>query len=78
MESRLALTLRSSDSGRPEPRCPGCRRAVFWQGNSHRPFCSITCRLIDLGVWLDEGYRIQGETAPADPPLDDRSAESDG
>jgi endogenous inhibitor of DNA gyrase (YacG/DUF329 family) len=20
--------------------------------------CSLTCRLIDLGVWLDERYRI--------------------
>jgi endogenous inhibitor of DNA gyrase (YacG/DUF329 family) len=26
--------------------------------NPHRPFCSLTCRLVDLGVWLDEGYRI--------------------
>jgi len=22
------------------------------------PFCSLTCRLVDLGVWLDEGYRV--------------------
>jgi endogenous inhibitor of DNA gyrase (YacG/DUF329 family) len=24
------------------------------------PFCSERCRLIDLGVWFDEGYRIPG------------------
>jgi endogenous inhibitor of DNA gyrase (YacG/DUF329 family) len=32
-----------------------------WQGNPDRPFCSLTCRLLDLGVWLDEGYRIGAE-----------------
>jgi endogenous inhibitor of DNA gyrase (YacG/DUF329 family) len=30
----------------------------MWRGNPQRPFCSLTCRLIDLGGWLDERYRI--------------------
>jgi endogenous inhibitor of DNA gyrase (YacG/DUF329 family) len=38
--------------------CPTCSARASWQGNAHRPFCSLTCRLIDLGVWLDEGYRV--------------------
>ena len=38
--------------------CPTCRAATSWHGNVNRPFCSLTCRLIDLGVWLDERYRI--------------------
>jgi len=38
--------------------CPTCYADVVWPGNPHRPFCSLVCRLIDLGVWLDEGYRI--------------------
>lgn len=42
-------------------RCPRCGRRVDWQGNPHRPFCSETCRLIDLGRWADESYRIPGE-----------------
>lgn len=25
------------------------------------PFCSERCRLIDLGAWLDEGYRVASE-----------------
>jgi uncharacterized protein len=41
-----------------EVTCPTCRKRAPWHGNPHRPFCSLTCRLIDLGVWLDEGYRI--------------------
>jgi endogenous inhibitor of DNA gyrase (YacG/DUF329 family) len=24
----------------------------------HRPFCSARCKLVDLGNWLDERYRI--------------------
>ena len=38
--------------------CPTCHADVVWLGNAHRPFCSLVCRLIDLGVWLDERYRI--------------------
>ncbi len=45
--------------------CPRCLLATSWTGNPHRPFCSLTCRLIDLGVWLDERYRI-----PAEPLTD--------
>ena len=41
-------------------RCPRCGVGRDWIGNPHRPFCSLTCRLIDLGGWLDERYRIAG------------------
>jgi len=27
------------------------------------PFCSGRCRLIDLGKWADEDYRVAGEPA---------------
>lgn len=55
------------------PRCPTCRGPAVWTGNPHRPFCSLSCRLIDLGVWLDERYRIAGpelsaESVPEDEP----------
>jgi uncharacterized protein len=48
-------------------RCPTCKRATFWKDNPQRPFCSFTCRLIDLGIWLDEGYVV-----PEEPPDDVR------
>jgi hypothetical protein len=39
--------------------CPTCRAAVRWQAASRfRPFCSERCKLIDLGQWADEGYRV--------------------
>lgn len=47
-------------------RCPICKRPVVWEHNPHRPFCSQRCRLVDLGQWLDESYRIGS-------PLNDES-----
>jgi endogenous inhibitor of DNA gyrase (YacG/DUF329 family) len=41
--------------------CPTCRTTAPWHGNVNRPFCSLTCRLIDLGTWLEERYRIPAE-----------------
>lgn len=41
-------------------KCPTCRVEVQWEGNPHRPFCSERCRLIDLGAWASERYRIPG------------------
>ena len=54
--------------------CPRCRRQTQFEGNPWRPFCSQRCKLIDLGQWADESFRIpvenddgEGETAnPAD------------
>jgi endogenous inhibitor of DNA gyrase (YacG/DUF329 family) len=53
----------TADKIEPEPRergvsCPSRVASTRWQRNPHRPFCSLTCRLVDLGVWLDEGYRV--------------------
>jgi uncharacterized protein len=51
------------------PRCPTCRQPIEWEGNAHRPFCSERCRLLDLGAWASERYRIPG--AVVDPDADD-------
>ncbi len=32
----------------------------------HFPFCSERCRLVDLGKWFDEEYRIAGKPTPRD------------
>ena len=37
-----------------------------WEDNPHRPFCSERCRVIDLGSWASERYRIAGEPIAAD------------
>ncbi len=52
--------------------CPQCGRPVEWTPTARwRPFCSERCRLIDLGAWASEAYRVPAE--PVDP--DDPSGE---
>ena len=48
--------------------CPICRKEVA-EGNPEFPFCSERCRLIDLGNWATEKYRI------AAPLMDESEAE---
>ena len=40
---------------RPEPSSPAAK---------HAPFCSARCRDVDLGSWLNEGYRISRPMMP--------------
>jgi endogenous inhibitor of DNA gyrase (YacG/DUF329 family) len=42
-------------------RCAVCKKETAWKDNPFRPFCSERCRLIDLGRWAAEEYRIAGE-----------------
>jgi hypothetical protein len=65
-------------AARRSPRCPTCRTEVTWQGNPNRPFCSLVCRLIDLGVWLDERYRVAGEPIPTESSPEDHVASGNG
>lgn len=41
--------------------CPSCRKTVDWVDNEFRPFCSERCRLIELGSWAKEVYKLKGE-----------------
>ena len=41
--------------------CPICKKKAVWDDNPFRPFCSERCRLLDLGKWASEDYRIPGE-----------------
>jgi uncharacterized protein len=42
--------------------CPGCGVQVALQPeNRYRPFCSERCKLIDLGDWAMEKYRVPVE-----------------
>jgi len=39
--------------------CPTCGTRVEWSSqNAFRPFCSDRCKLIDLGAWASERYRV--------------------
>lgn len=39
-------------------KCPTCKKPVVWEEVATKPFCSERCRLLDLGKWLDEDYKI--------------------
>ncbi|RLA92809.1 MAG: hypothetical protein DRG69_08255 [Deltaproteobacteria bacterium] len=55
--------------GGTKGRCPQCGREVPWEGNPYRPFCSERCKMVDLGRWVGEEYRIPSEEeAPPQEP----------
>jgi endogenous inhibitor of DNA gyrase (YacG/DUF329 family) len=55
-------------------RCPVCKAPVEWgPGAPFRPFCSERCKLVDLGAWANETYRIPAVDPPdGDEPLPPR------
>ncbi len=39
--------------------CPRCQAPVAWSASApFRPFCSERCKLMDLGAWATEKYRV--------------------
>jgi len=54
------------------PRCGG--PSLFSRDNKWRPFCSERCKMIDLGAWATESYRVPAE----EPPEDDSSSTPPG
>ena len=52
-------------------RCPQCGGNSVWNSaNKFRPFCSERCKLIELGAWASESYRVpvQETTDPLSEP----------
>ena len=39
-------------------KCPKCGKKTVWKGNKYRPFCSDRCKMIDLGEWADEKFKV--------------------
>ena len=58
----------------PVVKCPTCGKMIEWsEENRFRPFCSERCKLIDLGQWATEAYKIptaEGEEGQETPPDD--------
>ncbi|MCP5467994.1 MAG: DNA gyrase inhibitor YacG [Deltaproteobacteria bacterium] len=42
--------------------CPHCKKSTVFTNNPYRPFCSKRCKMIDLGQWADESYRVAGNS----------------
>ena len=48
----------------PLVKCPNCGKQVEYSENAFRPFCSERCKLLDLGAWADEEYKLPAESSP--------------
>jgi endogenous inhibitor of DNA gyrase (YacG/DUF329 family) len=47
--------------------CPRCGTPVEWTEKSpYRPFCSERCKLMDLGAWATEKYKVPDESDNAE------------
>jgi uncharacterized protein len=59
----------------PLVNCPQCgKSSIYSSKNRFRPFCSERCKMIDLGAWANESYRVPvAET----PELTDSDASND-
>ncbi|MFO7542973.1 MAG: DNA gyrase inhibitor YacG [Thiobacillus sp.] len=58
--------MKSADK-RPVVACPICAAEVIWTAeNRWKPFCSERCKLIDLGQWATESYRVPTEERETD------------
>ena len=59
--------------------CPQCGASIEWSPqNRFRPFCSERCKMIDLGAWATERYRVpviepDDAELPTEDPADDNS-----
>jgi hypothetical protein len=51
-------------------RCPVCKKPVSMSDSTKSmlpkcfPFCSQRCRLIDLGLWLEQKYTVSADDEP--------------
>ena len=57
--------------------CPTCKKPVTY-GTTWFPFCSDRCRLIDIGRWHDEEYKIPVASQPSESGAKPEDAENDG
>jgi len=53
--------------------CPTCKAETDSQAHAEFPFCSGRCRLLDLGAWSSEKYRVASAIFD-ESELDEQSA----
>jgi endogenous inhibitor of DNA gyrase (YacG/DUF329 family) len=55
--------------------CPICKKVLADAPDDYgpRPFCSTPCKMIDLGNWLSEAYRIPVAREEAQLDVDDHT-----
>lgn len=62
----------TTDHATPAITCPQCGGpSSFTKSNRFRPFCSERCKMIDLGAWGNEDFRVPAESLPLDAQYGD-------
>ena len=65
-------TSSNDDNALPAINCPQCGGpSTFAKANKFRPFCSERCKMIDLGAWGNEDFRVPAESPPKDMQFGD-------
>jgi uncharacterized protein len=59
-------------------KCPRCGKEMDSAGNPYRPFCGERCKMIDLGNWAMETYRLPGTDAADDETEASKSPKDSG
>jgi len=62
----------------PTFECPTCNKilTISKSGEApYRPFCSLRCKMIDLGRWLDGTYTISEPATPEEIERAQRDSE---
>ncbi|MDD4974300.1 MAG: DNA gyrase inhibitor YacG [Bacteriovorax sp.] len=58
-------------------KCPQCDKVFYYYESEYRPFCCERCKMIDLGHWFEESYRVPGkETIQTDHNNENKQNES--
>ncbi len=61
-----------------EIKCPQCGHLTFYSpDNPFRPFCSERCRLIDLGDWASESYKVSHTNNDNDQDLENKKTDQE-
>ncbi len=67
--------MNSSEAAVMQTRCPICKKSTDSTKDSDFPFCSERCRLLDLGNWASEKYKVSepalDESEPDEPSPDE-------
>jgi endogenous inhibitor of DNA gyrase (YacG/DUF329 family) len=59
-------------------KCPTCRSETVSENNPYRPFCNERCKLIDLGKWAGEEYRVSTSERPPETTHGTNGNRNDG
>jgi len=54
-----------------EVACPHCKKKFNYFESTFRPFCCERCKMVDLGHWLNETYRVPLKNQVQETPTEE-------